>query len=484
MKSIFLIVVVLFLSTTLTSCSKDDDSVSTPVLVSAELFEDTSIMETSPTVEFRINFDKAASATGYIILGVTSTNEAAFTSNPPVTNGEIEIPVQKGKNFATLEFSPQNNELLQNNGVVTLVFKDSSEDIIFGNKRSTTIAITDDEEPVSASFNSAALGVTENDPEGVEVRIIFSAPAPGEGSVSIQLQGNEDNYFVSTYPALNDQQKILVPVEAGTVFTTFQVYPKDNALLENHKILKLNISGTNGVVIKGALAELDLHLLDDEIQGKIKSVETVGSNGKRSKKTWEYATDGKVSKVLWEQEPANVTNGTDNYYYSNSGLIESVGTFPGEGENFVWQNGRVVVVENISGFFKVAYSTLDYNEDGRIGKKTFFQIKADGTFTAEKRYDYEYFSDGNLKTESIYVKNSNNVWVLDSSLGYDSYTEKVNPAPFEIIHTHKVQQYLPLYYTIKGEGVNFSSYYIYDFNAEGMVIKKRSTTETTTYSYY
>lgn len=483
MKNFCSTLIALLLTTLLVSCSKDDDNNSVPELLTAELFEDTSIMENSVVTEFRITFDKPAPADGYLFLEVDAATDAVFSSTPPVLNGEMEIPFQKGQTSAVFEFSPQDNELLQENTVVTFELTDSSEEIIIGDKRSSSIEIIDDEAPVTASFTGVASSVTENNAEGVEVRIVFSAPVPGEGSLKIQLEGNVENYFVRTYPALDNEQNIVIPIESGTVFTTFQVYPKDNSLLENHKMLKLNISEAGNLILKGTYTELNLLLLDDEIQGKLKSVETVGNDGKRSKKTWEYATDGKISKVLWEKEAGQVSQGTDFYYYSASGSLESVNAFPGDGEFYHWQNGRIFSTEKISGFFKVGYSTFEYDAAGKIQKRTVYTIKPDATFSPSARHDFEYLSDGNLKKESIYVMNNNN-WILQSSLGFDGYTDKINPAPFEIIPTLGVQQQLPFFYSINGDGINVSHYYVYEYNAEGRVSKQRSLTATTTYSYY
>ena len=428
MKTICTIFVALLFSTFLVSCSKDDDAEPAMELVTAQLFEDTSIMENSPTVELRINLDKPAPAAGFIILGVSIIDDAAFQTNPPVIDGEIEIPVQKGANFAKFQFSPQDNDLLQETGLVLLELLDSSEEIIFGSKRSSSIEIIEDEAAVSASFDAGLAVTVENNVQGVSVRIMFSAPAPGEGSLVIQLEGNDDDYFVSTQPALNAEQKILVPIESGMLFTTFQVYPKDNALLENHKTLNLNIIETNGVVIKGTLFQKELLLLDDEIQGRIKTVETITTDGRRNKKTWEYATDGKVDKVLWEQEPATLISGTDHYYYSNGGMLQSVALTPGDSEDFTWQDGKITLSEIVSGFSKMGYSIYDYNPAGNIQKKTTYSYKTGGSFPPSVKFEYEYFSDGNLKKESKYVFD-NETWVFDSSLALDSYTDKTNPAP-------------------------------------------------------
>ena len=480
----FIPFIALLLCISIMSCSKDDDSDLAPVIVTAELFEDTSIMENSAPLEFQITFDNPAPANGFITLGVTGPIDANFETDPPVVDGEIEIPVQKGLSAASFEFSPQDNSVLEENMVITFELLDSSEEIVFGSNHISSIEVTDDEAPVTASFQHSSVSILENNSEGVEVRIVLSSPAPGEGSLLIELEGNSEDYFVHTYPALNSEQQIVVPVESGTLFTTFQVYPKDNALLQNHTNLKLKISQANGVVLKGGQSETNLLLLDDEILGKIKSVETVTNFGNRHKKTLNYATDGKINTVLWEKQPANIQEGTSTYQYEN-GQIKMVSEITGDWEHFIWQNGRVVQSEKIIGFTKVGYSNYEYNSSGQIQTKIVYTyVSNDGSYAPSARHGYEYHSNGDLKKESIYIRGNNNNWLFDNSIAFDSYTDKNNPAPAEIIPTQKMQQYLPLYYTTESNGVNVSGYYIYEYNGEGMVIKRISNTETITYSYY
>lgn len=483
MKTVYTVLSAVLFSTLFISCSKDDEGDPQPAPVTASLFENTSVMENSTTLDFKINLDKPASANGFIILEVTSTGEGAFETYPAAVDGEIEIPVLKGSSFASLQFSPEDNQVLGENEVVTLKFLESSGGIIFGSKRITTIEITDNEAAVSASFYNSGISASETNAAGIEMRVELSGPAPGEGSIILQLEGDNDSYYMETTPAMDDQKRLVLPVTQGTAYTTFKVLPKDNSALENHKILKMKILETTGVVVKGGLIELDIHLLDDEIQGRIKSVETI-SDFKRSKKTWEYASDGKISRVLWEEQTAQLFTGINNYYYDDEGKLISISMVTGEGEKFIWDDGKVVRSEKMSNFFIVGYSTYEYDSNGRIQKKTDFIIKAGGEFDPEASHVYEYYPDGNLKKHSTYIRDHNLNWVLNASLTFNQYSNDFNPAPLEIIPTFRIQQHLPVMFYLNGEGINFSHYYAYTYNAEGLVTKRTTIGETTTYVYY
>ncbi|MCY2686012.1 hypothetical protein [Salinimicrobium sp. TH3] len=484
MKTISNIILALLFCSLLLSCSKDDDIHETPTLLIADLFEDTSIMENSSEIEFKVDFNRPSAVDGSIVLKVTSTNNEEFQTNPPVINGEIELEVTKGSGYSIFTISPVNNNLVDGNSTVKFELEESSEGISFGTKRTADVVIMDDDTPATASFVTPSLNLLENEPGGVEVKILLAGFSVPESSLLVEIEGNTDNYFISSYPAMDQNQRITIPVASGTLYTTFQIYPRDNSLLENHHDLKLRLVPNNAGVNIGSLSEINLSLKDDEIYGKIKSVETVTTNGKRDKRTYEYGVDGKVNKVLWEDETASQPSGTNNYYYSSNGLIESVSSFPGDGEDFFWENGKVVRSEVISGFAKVGYSLYDYNTAGRISTKTTYKLKTGGSFEQYSKHEYEYYDDGNLKKESIFKAGSNNTWVFESSLALDSYTDRMNPASIEIIPTLKVQEHLPLYYTFIKEGVNIVHYYINKFNEENRITERKSQLETVTYSYY
>ncbi len=484
MKTIYNIILALIFSNILISCSEDDDFDSTPSLLMADLFEDTSIMENSSPIEFRVNFNGTSTEDGYIVLKVTNTSNAAFQTNPPVINGEIELEVLKGSRFSVFTITPVNNNLVNGNSMVKFELEESSEGISFGSKRTADVEITDDDAPATASFVTPSLRLLENDLGGVEVKIHFAGFEIPEGSLVVEIEGNTNNYFISSYPAIDQEQKIVIPVASGTLYTTFQIYPKDNSLLENHHDLKLKLVSNSPGMIVGSLSEVNLLLQDDELYGMIKSIETVTADGKRDKRTYEYAIDGKVSKVLWEDQSSLLSSGTDNYHYSSSGLIQSVSSFPGDGEDFFWENGKVVRSEVISGFATIAYSLYGYDSAGRITSKMTYKLEPDGGFEKHSKHEYEYYGDGNLKKESIFKAGTNNTWIFESSLSLDSYTDRLNPASAEIIPTLKVQEHLPLYYTYIKEGVNIVHYYINKFNEENRIIERKSLIETITYTYY
>ena len=123
MKTIHTLLCVLLLSTFFISCSKDDEEDPAPAPITAQLFEDTGVMENSETLDFKIMFDQT------------------FETIPATVDNEMEVSVRKGSRFATILFSPQDNQLFEENEMVTFELLESSENILFGTRRTTTVEI-------------------------------------------------------------------------------------------------------------------------------------------------------------------------------------------------------------------------------------------------------------------------------------------------------------------------------------------------------
>lgn len=483
MKTIKTILFTIAMATGLLSCSADDEgAVSVPQAVKVKLFEDTGVMENSAPVDLSIDLERAAFESGFIVLRVTSTKENDFQTTPDLTGDELEIPVTKGATSVKFKFSPVNNEILEENTVVTFELVESSEGLSIGPKHTTTVEILDDESAVEASFYVSNSAVTESNSQGVEVKIYLSGPAPGEGTITMEFEGEHTPDLFNSEPAMDSQGKIILQVSPGANHASFRLIPKDNSVLENHKPLKLRIIEASGSLVKGEGNEMNIILLDDEILGRIKSAETI-KDGRITTKTWEYDLQGNISRITVVQNSSNESTRELYYNYDAEGRLMSVTDAIGNGDHYIWTNGKITRSENYLHPQMFSYSTYEYDA-GNISVKTDYSLKSGGVYTADTRFVYEYFTDGNIKKRSSYSPGNASTWVLNSSVSFGEYMYRINPDPLEIIPGIGVQQNLPGFQQLTGDGTNFSHTYVYEFYDEGKVLNRKTSNEIVNYSYY
>lgn len=109
-------ILVLALGFAMNSC-KDDDSSTTSVVTFAQESYSTTTEDYSP-VTITLNLEPKASSSSTITVGLTATGgEAgtAFTTSPSMSNGLIEVPVEKGASTATFTVTPQEEGIAYDN---------------------------------------------------------------------------------------------------------------------------------------------------------------------------------------------------------------------------------------------------------------------------------------------------------------------------------------------------------------------------------
>lgn len=478
MKTIKKFVVGFALAAVAVSCSKDDDHVAPVSPVSVGFSQDITVMEQNGEIDIPLQFNTPATSNGFIIVKVITEADVAFQTTPSTTAGEIEIPVNKGAAGAIIGFTPQDDNVLNEERTVTLEISGDSEWFVPAADKTLTVTITDNEAAAAATFLSAESFVEEDDLEGTEVRVWLSHPSPGEGSVTIEVEGAVAEHF-STNPPMDSNNTILLEVEEGAQEIKFRILPKDNSKISYHQSFQFTISETGGVVSKGEILNMQLTIQDDELQGKIKS-ETIVTDELTSQKTWEYDTEGRISniKIIFSTNPNFYRNYT--YTYNEAGQLAVIYHFPGYWLNFKWANGKVVETELIDAFLRATYSNYEYDAAGQVIKKTDY-----GTDDSKMAiYEYEYHSNGDLKTLRTYEPGTGNNFNLVSTLTYETYNEVFNPFPVEIIPTEISQHHLPTSFRLEEDGTNILKYYTYEYGYEDRVVKRSTTGEVTTYSYY
>ncbi len=474
----------------LIACKKDefDPSVENPMAVAVNFSNDISVAENAGAQEVVLQFDKTAQQEGTIeVKAVTATPEA-FQSSPAVEDNLIVLAVAKGDTHASFTVTPVNNNMEDNDRIVSFEITEVTEGFEIGSKKSIVMSILDDENSITANFSNSKGVLYENTPTGLDIKVLFSAPAIQTGQVVLQLEGMAETGLFTTQPALDASGRIALPVSAGATVVSLLLTPTDDRLLKGHHTLDFTIAETEGGIIKGQELSFKLSLLDDELAGKAKSYETAGG-GWRSKKAYLYDEDGRILAVQWETETPFLRTGTDTYYYAANGLIERVNHTPEQDEYFYQENGRIVRSETIKNGVKTEYSEYDYDLAGNVGGQAQYRRQSNGAYTLSFLYHYLYDFNGNLYSQLTYIPGDDpQNPILISTRTYESYLNIPNPFPvLEVIPGIQAQPFLPVSYRIEENGSSLSYSFSYEFDGAGNLIKRTTSgsgSEVTTYQYY
>lgn len=334
---------------------------------------------------------------------------------------------------------------------------------------------------IKANFENSIINLKEND-GSLTVRIQLSAKAEEDYTLVLNLDDAIGQGSFSTEPALK-QSQIDLEVLAGQTVAEFKVIPQDNDLLSGHSTLKFRI--IDGIsAVGGDSDNIEINILDDELFGKAQSFESSAS-GWKTKRTFVYDQQGRVSKVNWTSETPGASAGTDTYYYDANGMIERINYYPNQDEYFIKQNGRIIRSEKIEYGVKKAYSEYDYDFVGNVSGRADYYLQSNGSYELSLIFVYLYFQDGNLYKQLAYYPAQNGDLKLTSTRTYDHYLDKVNPFPVnEVIPTIKTQTKLPASYRVEENDVDLLYKFNYEFNTNGEVTKRTTKGESTLYFYY
>lgn len=463
------------------SCSKDDELNEQPVLpVTMEFTADLSFPELSEGKEVLISFNKPAAVPGTISIEVVPPNATGFNTTPAIVDGEIQLEVAKGATGASFNFEPEDDDLLQGNRTIDFVLLEDSDDFLVGTKDSLNVTIFENEVAASANFSWLSSEIRENDEEELELPIEFSVPVPGEATVKVKVEGENIGDFLATVPPMDANNIIELTVPSGAWEVGIKLQPKNNAILNQHQNLKFKITEVSGPVTKGVRLDLDLNIIDDELLGKLKSVEIIKDDF-TVLKTVEYDSKGRISKAVIKEDASGYFR-TDNYHYNESGQLTGISATPGDGEYFTWENGKIMMTEKVTGFFGTNQSLFEY-KDGKLSRRRDYVMDGNRNTTETDRFIYTYHSSGDLKTE-VHSSLVNGVWQEISTTNYDSYGEAINPFPLEAAPGMPLQQHLNGTMTINQNNETRSLYYAHTYDANGKVVTRHDGFELINYYYY
>ncbi|AVR46795.1 hypothetical protein C7S20_16855 [Christiangramia fulva] len=466
------------------SCSKDDDENPAAALpVTMEFTADVMISELSTGQEININFNKPAQVAGTIKVELSDLNATGFTTVPAISNGEINIPVAKGATKASFSFIPQDNDQFEENQRIYFELVEMDDNFLVGEKNILEVTILDNEQASAAEFAWSNLEILENNTSEPEIFINFPTAVPGEGKLKILVQGESVANLLQTVPAMDANNVIEITIPSGATSTTIKLKPVNNNLLEKHNTINFSIIEATGSLVKGNRLQLSLLLKDDELAGKLHTVETTTGAGKVLK-TIEYDSNGRISKVKRE------TNGssyivTQTYWYDENGKLTGIAEIAGDYEAFFWENGKIVRSEVVVGFFGIRQSVYEH-QNGKLSLKRDFNLDLNRNANETDRYAYTYNSDGTLATE-VHTTLINGVWTEISTHTFNSYSQLPDPSyGLEVTPFLFPQQNLYMILKVQNNSITDNFYYLHIFDTEGNLIerKRNDNQENIKYSYY
>ncbi|MCB0490926.1 MAG: hypothetical protein KDC93_00780 [Cyclobacteriaceae bacterium] len=219
------------------------------------------------------------------------------------------------------------------------------------------------------------------------------------------------------------------------------------------------------------------------------SYKTVSGNWTTTR-TYQYNSNGKLSRVTWRSETPFVQTGSYTYDYNQDGKLTSVTNNHGDVEEYIWENDRVVRKNILLNGAVSEYQTYTYNEQGFLANVADYYLKYEGHYGLRGINELLYFTDGNLYTSMYYSYNVyTNSFELNSSKTYDNYIDAPNPIPMvEVIPGVIMQNKLPLSHTVTIGKQTINYWFTYDLRSDGYPLTRTSSSEygneLTTYQYY
>jgi len=245
-----------------------------------------------------------------------------------------------------------------------------------------------------------------------------------------------------------------------------------------------------GYLQKGDVVSHRMVLKDDELVGKAKGYSIAAPGGWTVKRTYEYDEQGRIVKILWEQNTPGHLGGEYNYVYNNAGQVIEMTETPYVKTLYLWENGRIIKSEKYRDGILRSYFTYAYDAAGNVGEMAAFYRQENGEFKMGSLFVYLYFADGNIYKQLSYspIENSDE-YALNSTRTYDNYLTKDNPFTMvDILPTVDTQANLPGTYREESGGLDLRYQFTYEFDDNGKPTKRTassgSTHEVAVYEYY
>jgi hypothetical protein len=342
----------------------------------------------------------------------------------------------------------------------------------------------------SVDFIPANAIVKENNLEGYFLQMQLSKVLTSAGEVVVDVKGSDAVYgqhFI-TEPAFTNG-RLLLPVAPDIAIISFKVIPIDNPIITGEREIEFNISETSPNITKGSTLKESFKIYDDELTNKPKGYE-IGAGSWGLRKTREYDSLGRISKVNTETATPATTSRTETYYYNPAGQLEKINLYPGIDQVFTWENNRIIKSEKINHGVLKSYIEYTYDEYGNISAMVSYYLQDGGQYAVGGQFAYLYYEDGNVyKSFSFAPAKEGEEPILLETRTYEGYIDAANPFPMvDILPTVQTQTKLPSIYRLERDGIELVYDLSYEFGESGLLEKRTATSaqasEVAVYSYY
>ena len=196
--------------------------------------------------------------------GVVRYDQHYVTASGP-SNGSIVLSIYKGHKSTAFRIASVDNAKFEGSHFIIFKLNAPAEAFRAGDMATLTVVIADDEGPSLANFEVPSANVNEQDENGTVVNIPFTAPAIGEGSLTVAVEPGKSvrgTNFTINQELTNNSMSFNVARNSSGV--SFKVFPVDNDLFTGNFILRFAIADISGVLQKGDNLSYSLTLADDE----------------------------------------------------------------------------------------------------------------------------------------------------------------------------------------------------------------------------
>jgi hypothetical protein len=225
-------------------------------------------------VTINISLDRVAAqdASIELIIETNAIYGKHYTSNlGGIGNSTtVKLPISKGQRTVQFNISSINNNVFDNGKFLTFKLFNPSRGLSVGVAATLTLTIIDDEGPSLVNFEKNDEIINELNSAGTEVKILFSAPVKGEGSITILLHPGgalPGKDFITSPANLNNIIKLnTLPGESEASFT---IIPIHNFIVTQHQQIKFVISEVGGALTLGTRSEFTLTVLNEDTEALV-----------------------------------------------------------------------------------------------------------------------------------------------------------------------------------------------------------------------
>ncbi|MEX1239757.1 MAG: hypothetical protein WEB30_08570 [Cyclobacteriaceae bacterium] len=259
------------------SCREDGNEISPSII---QFSVNVQKVSEGDEVIITLTLDKPAPGSGSVELSLegNAVYNQHYVTAPAPSAGAIVLRVYKGHTSTAVKIEPVDNAKFEGSKFLILQLSNPAGGLRLGEITALTVVMADDEGPSLAGFAVPSGTVNEQNENGIVVDIPFSAPAKGEGSLTVTLQQGQavlGRNFTIDQEQTNNSFSFNVGKNSAGV--SFKVFPVDNDLFTGNFILQFAITDISGVVQKGDNQSYTLTVADDEAPSVAKFGQSSGA---------------------------------------------------------------------------------------------------------------------------------------------------------------------------------------------------------------